>query len=297
MRIAVTGKTGQVVTSLIERAAGSHEIVTLGRPECDLADLATVAPAIMAARPDVVVNAGAFTAVDGAENARDAAFAINGAGAGEVARAAHEMGIPIIHISTDYVFDGSKPAPYLTSDPVAPLGVYGASKLAGEQAVLANHPEAVILRTAWVYSPFGGNFVKTMLRLAETRDSLGVVADQIGNPTSALDIADGVLAVAVALINGPQAAPRGIFHMTGGGEASWAELAEAVFAASAGHGGPSAQVNHITTSEYPTPAARPANSRLDCALLEQAYGVRLPDWRASVAQVVARLIKEKEATV
>lgn len=293
MRIAVTGKTGQVVSALLERAGSGVEVIALGRPELDLADPATIEPAIRAARPDVVVSAAAYTAVDKAEGDADAAFAINATGPGEVARVAAALGVPLIHISTDYVFDGSKSAPYVEGDPVAPLGVYGASKEAGERAVLAAHPQAVILRTAWVYSPFGANFVKTMLRLAETRPELGVVADQIGNPTSALDIADGVLKVAANLL-ADRLAPRGIFHMTGSGEASWADFAEAIFAASAGVGGPSAKVNHIGTKDYPTPAARPANSRLDCAALQAAHGVRLPDWRASTAQVVARLVKEKE---
>ena len=296
MSIAVTGKAGQVVTALIERAGeAACEVIALGRPELDLADLASIEPAIRAARPDLVVSAAAYTAVDKAEGEADLAFAVNAAAAGEVARVAHELLIPVIHISTDYVFDGAKTTPYVESDPVAPMGVYGASKLAGEQAVVAAHPGAVILRTAWVYSPFGANFVKTMLRLAETREELGVVADQIGNPTSALDIADGVLAVAQALVEHPRATTRGVFHMTGQGEAVWADLAEAVFAASAAHGGPSAQVNRIATSDYPTPAARPANSRLDCDKLAAAYGVRLPDWRGSVAATVARLLKEKEA--
>jgi len=294
VRIVVTGQAGQVVTSLLERAGGQHEVIALGRPTLDLADLASIEPALRAARPDVVVSAAAYTAVDKAESERAAAFAINGAGAGEVARVAHELLVPVIHISTDYVFDGTKSAPYVESDPVAPLGVYGESKLAGEQAVLAAHPGAVILRTAWVYSPFGANFVKTMLRLAESRDELGVVGDQIGNPTSALDIADAVIAVAEALVEHPSQTTRGVFHMTGSGEGSWADLAEAVFAASAAAGGPSAKVNAIGTKDYPTPAARPANSRLECGALERAYGVRLPDWRQSVTQVVARLIKEKE---
>lgn len=296
MRIAVTGQVGQVVTSLIERAPEGVTIIALGRPDLDLADSATIAPAIAAAKPDVVVSAAAYTAVDKAESEADLAHAINGAGAGAVAGAAHALGVPVIHISTDYVFDGTKPAPYVESDPVAPLGVYGASKLAGEQAVLAAAPDAVILRTAWVYSPFGANFVKTMLRLAETRDEVGVVADQIGNPTSALDIADAVLAIAVRLHAAPDKAPRGIFHMTGGGEGSWADLAEDVFAASAAVGGPSAHVRRITTADYPTPAARPANSRLDCGALASAYDIRLPDWRASTLSVVQRLVRAQQDT-
>ncbi|NOW45404.1 dTDP-4-dehydrorhamnose reductase [Novosphingobium sp. SG751A] len=297
MRIAVTGKTGQVVTSLIERAGAGVEIIALGRPELDLGDPATIAPAIVAVRPDVVVSAAAYTAVDRAESEEEAAFAVNAAGPGAVAAAARALGLPVIHISTDYVFDGTKMAPYVESDPVAPLGVYGRSKLAGEDAVLAAAPDAVILRTAWVYSPFGGNFVKTMLRLAQTREELGVVADQVGNPTSALDIADTVLAVAHRLYGAPDQAPRGVFHMAGSGEGSWADLAEAVFAASAAQGGPWARVRRIATADYPTPAARPANSRLCGDHLAEAYGLRLPVWRDAVKPVVARLVTQKDPAV
>lgn len=295
MRIAVTGRAGQVVSSLIERAGMGVEIIALGRPELDLGDPTTIAPAIAAARPDVVVSAAAYTAVDRAESEEEAAFAVNAAGAGAVAAAAaRALGVPVIHLSTDYVFDGTKPEPYVESDPVAPLGVYGRSKLAGEQAVIAAAPDAVILRTAWVYSPFGANFVKTMLRLAQTRRELGVVDDQIGNPTSALDIADTVLAVAYRLYSAPDEAPRGIFHMSGSGEGSWADLAEAVFAASAARGGPSARVRRIATADYPTPAARPANSRLCGDRLAEAYGLRLTPWREAVKTVVAYLVKQKE---
>lgn len=299
MRLAVTGLHGQVVTSLIERAAqfagdGDTHVVALGRPEMDLADPATIASALRAARPDMIVSAAAYTAVDKAESERDTAFSINGKGAGDVAVIGRELGVPVIHISTDYVFDGTKATPYVESDPVAPLGVYGESKLAGEQAVLGAAPDAIVLRTAWVYSPFGANFVKTMLRLAETREELGVVADQYGNPTSALDIADTVLAIATRLHCDPAGAPRGVFHMVARGAANWADLAEAVFAASAAHGGPSARVQRIGTKDYPTPAARPANSQLDCTKLADAYGLRLPDWQQSVDATVARLIKTKE---
>ena len=293
MRIAVTGRTGQVARALAERAGLGDEVILLGRPELDLAQPATIAPALAAARGDVVISAAAYTAVDKAEGERDLAFAVNGAGAGAVAAAAQALGLPLIHLSTDYVFDGTKPAPYVESDPVAPLGAYGASKLAGEAAVLAADPGAAVCRTAWVYAPFGANFVRTMLRLAETRDEVAVVADQTGNPTSALDIADALLAMARRMT--VDSSPSGIFHMTASGDASWADLAEAVFAASAAHGGPSARVRRIATSEYPTPAPRPANSRLDCARLEQAYGIRLPEWRASVAAVVAGIIKETRA--
>lgn len=291
MRIAVTGKTGQVVSALIERgAAAGHELVALGRPELDLADPASVACALEAARPDAIVSAAAYTAVDKAETEHDLAFAINGAGAGAVAKAARTLGVPLVHVSTDYVFDGLADRPYVESDPTGPNGVYGASKLAGEQAVLAAWPEnSTVLRVAWVYSPFGGNFVKTMLRLAGDRDEVSVVADQIGNPTSALDIADGILSVATNLVSDSAPAKRGIFHMTAQGEASWADFAEAIFAASAARGGPSAAVRPITTADYPTPATRPANSRLDCGLIARIHGVTLPDWHGALDTVIARL--------
>lgn len=292
MRIAVTGRHGQVATSLVERAVlgGEHEILLLGRPELDLAgDATAIAAAIGAARPDVVISAAAYTAVDKAESEPDEATAVNSHGAGAVAAAAKALGVPVIHLSTDYVFDGRKSSPYVESDPTGPTGVYGRTKLAGEQAVLAAHDRAIILRTAWVYSPFGHNFVKTMLRLAGERDEVRVVADQLGNPTSALDIADAVLTVARAALDG---AEGGICHCTGTGEASWADFAEQIFALSAAVGGPSARVTRIATVDFPTPAQRPANSRLDCQRLLSHFGVRLPEWRGATAKVVERLVAQ-----
>jgi len=189
------------------------------------------------------------------------------------------------------VFNGAKMSPYAEDDPTGPTGVYGSSKLAGERAVLAEHPDSAVLRTAWVYSPFGGNFVKTMLRLAAERDEISVVDDQRGNPTSALDIADGLLRMAANLCGGDDAGQRGVFHMTSAGEASWAELAEAIFAMSAETGGVSASVKRIRTVDYPTPAKRPANSSLDSSKLARRHGVRLPEWRSSLKDVVTRLVE------
>lgn len=291
MKIAVTGKAGQLVTALAERGPLSgHEIIALGRPELDLADPASVLRAMEAARPDAVVSAAAYTAVDKAESEPDLAFAVNGAGAGAVAQAAKALGVPLIHISTDYVFDGTLDRPYVESDAPCPTGVYGASKLAGEQAVLSNYGEnSAVLRVAWVYSPFGGNFVKTMLRLAGDRDEVGVVADQIGNPTSALDIADGVIKVATNMVADSYPELRGLFHMTASGEASWADFAEAIFAASAARGGPGANVRRIGTVDYPTPAQRPANSRLECRKIADAHGVTLPSWQGALETVITRL--------
>ena len=295
MRLVVTGVRGQIAQSLVERAPHGVTVIALGRPTLDLADPAGIAPALAAIRADVVVNAAAYTAVDKAETDAEAAFAINTTGAGAVAAAANALGLPLIHISTDYVFDGAKLSPYVETDPTGPTGVYGASKLAGEAAVIEAHAGATILRTAWVYSPFGNNFVKTMLRMAASRDELGVVADQIGNPTSALDIADAVMAIAANLVTrSDDPALSGLFHMSGRGEASWAELATRIFTASAAAGGPFACVRAITTAEYPTPARRPANSRLDCTRLELAHGVRLPDWQNSVDHVVARSLTAQE---
>lgn len=293
LRIAVTGRQGQVVQSLVERGAAlGHTIVPVGRPELDLAtgDAAAVLDALRQARPDAIVSAAAHTAVDKAESEPDLAFAINATAAGHVAAAAAALDVPLVHLSTDYVFPGDSPRPYREDDATGPTGVYGRSKLAGEAAVLAAWPNSAILRTAWVYSPFGANFVKTMLRLAESRERLGVVADQHGNPTSALDIADGVLAVLGNLRASSDPALRGLFHMTGSGETSWAGFAEAIFAESASRGGPSAEVDPIPSRDYPTPARRPANSRLDCGKLAAAHGLRLPEWQHSTAAVIARLL-------
>ncbi|MBB4041180.1 dTDP-4-dehydrorhamnose reductase [Microvirga flocculans] len=300
MRIIVIGKEGQVARSLAERArAHGVQAVLVGRPKLDLADPSGIEDALIETGGDVIVNAAAYTAVDQAETDRELAEAINGIGAGVVAGAAAAMNVPLIHLSTDYVFDGTAGRPYREDDPVSPLGVYGASKLLGEEAVAAEAENHVILRTAWVYSPFGKNFVKTMLRLAGERDELGVVADQYGSPTSALDIADGVIAVSRNLLERPEdRSLRGLFHMAGTGYASWAEFATEIFALSARFGGPSAKVRPIATADYPTPAKRPANSRLDCTKLREAHGVALPPWRGSLEVCVKRLIElaRKEVT-
>lgn len=296
-RLLVTGRYGQIATALTERAALSErfDVVSLGRPQFDLADPSTVGAAIELASPDIIVSAAAYTAVDQAESEEDLATRMNGLSAGEIAKAAYRLGVPIIHISTDYVFDGLKSTPYLEDDIVAPIGVYGRSKLAGEIAVRAATDEHVILRTAWVYSPFGKNFLKTMLRLAETRESLAIVDDQIGNPTSALDIADSILTVASNLLSDNSRTLRGTFHMTGDGAASWADFAEEIFFCARLRNGPFATVKRIATSEYPTPAKRPANSQLNCSRLREQHGIFLPPWRDSTAQVVERLLAELRA--
>ena len=293
IRMAVTGLQGQVVTSLIERArtAVAVEIVALGRPELDLADAASIDRALTGAKPDIIVSAAAYTAVDRAESEPDLAMAVNGAAPGVIAVTAAKLGVPVIHISTDYVFDGAKTEPYREEDAVNPLGVYGRSKLAGEQALQQATADYAILRTAWVYSPFGANFVKTMLRLGADREALNVVADQQGSPTNALDIADAVIAVAGQMLNHPgDPEKRGVFHLSGTGDTDWASFAEAIFTASAAQGSPHARVNRITTSEYPTAAPRPANSRLNTEKLRKHFGLELPDWRTSLPPVVQRLL-------
>lgn len=281
MRVAVTGKTGQLVSALVSLGASEGvTIVTLGRPELDLADPGSVEAAIAAARPDVIINAAAYTAVDQAETEPDLAMAVNGAGAGAVAAAARKLRAPIVQISTDYVFDGEKPAPYVETDPVGPLGAYGRSKLEGERAVAAANPDHAILRTAWVYAAEGKNFLKTMLRVAAARPDLSVVDDQLGCPTYAPDLAAAALQVCRNLLAAPaEAGLRGVFHATGAGETHWAGFAEAIFERSAARGGPAARVRRIPTSEYPTPARRPRNSRLVCDRLAHAHGVAAPDWR------------------
>jgi dTDP-4-dehydrorhamnose reductase len=236
-----------------------------------------------------VVNAAAYTVVDQAEDEPDVAHAVNALSAGEIARAAAGAALPVIQISTDYVFDGTKTSPYVETDATGPKGAYGASKLAGEHGVAAANARHIIMRTAWVYSPFGKNFVRTMLKLAETRDELRVVGDQQGNPTSAHDIADAVLAVTAHIEAGGFDA-WGVFHFAGTGDTHWAGFAEEVFRQSAALGGPSALVTPITTAEYPTKATRPANSRLDCSRSAKVFGHSAPQWPDSLARVIARLL-------
>ena len=290
MRIAVTGSKGQVATSLLERVPPETKVVALGRPAFDLADRAGVLAGLEAARPHVIVNAAAYTAVDKAESEQAEALKVNGEGAGHVAEAAARLGVPLLHLSTDYVFDGALDRPYREDDPTSPTGAYGRSKLIGEQKVAERCQNSVILRLAWVYSPFGTNFVRTMLRLNETRDEVGVVADQRGNPTSALDIADALIAIAARVKDDSSPALRGVFHMTGSGEGTWADFAESIFDEAAARGRRLTRVKRIATADYPTPARRPANSRLDNEKLARVYGFRLPAWRGSVAVCCARLL-------
>ncbi|MEW9617696.1 dTDP-4-dehydrorhamnose reductase [Shinella sp. S4-D37] len=293
-RMVVTGREGQVVRSLLERGAlnGAFDIVALGRPQLDLCYPDGIDAALRQARPNVIVSAAAYTAVDRAETEEAEAHVVNAIAPGRIAATAARLGVPVIHLSTDYVFDGEKPKPYLETDPVGPASAYGRTKLAGERAVAAATENHVILRTAWVYSPFGRNFLKTMLQLAESRDRINVVDDQFGNPTSALDIADAILAVAGNILEKGAVSLRGVFHMTGSGEASWADFATEILAISARYSGPVAAIDRIPSCAYPTLSRRPTNSRLDCRKLERAYGVRLGDWKCGTAEIVERLIKK-----
>jgi dTDP-4-dehydrorhamnose reductase len=290
IRLAVTGLKGQLVTSLASAAHAypAVQVVCLGRPDLDLENPDTIVAAIASAKPDLVVNAAAYTQVDKAEQEEELAFRINGEGAGAVAAAAGALGVPLIHLSTDYVYPGDKPVAYVESDRVGPLGAYGRSKLAGEQAVRAAHPKPLILRTSWVYSPYGANFVKTMLRIGATRDTVSVVDDQWGNPTSAPDLAEAILRLAPELAaSGGEA---GLYHLSGEGEVTWCGFAREIFKVSAALGGPNPQVKAIATSEYPTPARRPANSRLSTAAFKARFGFTLPPWQEATRRTVRQLL-------
>ena len=284
MKALVFGRTGQVATELQIQAPGRGiELVVLGRDEADLSQPAACAAAIAATDADVVINAAAHTAVDRAESEEDLALAINGSAPTAMAAAAAARGLPFLHVSTDYVFAGTGTTPWKPTDPTGPLGAYGRTKLAGEQGVAAAGGPFAILRTSWVFSAHGANFVKTMLRLAETRTELNVVADQIGGPTPAAAIADALLTMAGQMVT--DGSKGGIHHFSGAPDTSWAGFAREIFARS----GLSPEVVDIPTSAYPTPARRPANSRLNCAAIERDFGIARPDWAAGLAAVIKEL--------
>jgi dTDP-4-dehydrorhamnose reductase len=289
MRLLMFGRTGQVARAVLDRA-GLGAVTALGRDEADLSDPAAAAAAARARLAgggwDAVINAAAYTAVDRAESEPELAMTINARAPGALAAAAAETGTPFLHLSTDYVFDGTGDAPRDEDAPTAPLNVYGATKLAGERAVRdAGGPHA-ILRVSWVFSAHGGNFVKTMRRLGRERDALSVVDDQIGGPTPASAIADALLAVARAFAAGR--GRTGLFHYAGAPATSWAGFAEAVFAGT----GDATTVRRIATTEFPTPARRPLNSRLDCGRIREAYGLGQPDWRPALDETLKALEEE-----
>jgi len=267
-------------------------MIFVGRPEVDLEHPDSLRHAVISSGAGIVINAAAYTAVDQAEDEPDRAWAQNAEGVRVLAETARDVGARLIHVSTDYVFDGSGDTSRREDDSTGPAGVYGRTKLAGEEAVRAILPGHAIVRTAWVYSPFGRNFVKTMLELGRTRPGLSVVGDQVGNPTSALDLADGLLALVRTWEREPDLGAGATYHLAGTGSASWAEFAREIFALSAERGGPSAEVEAIATADWPARAPRPLNSRLDSSLFAETFGYRAPPWRESLALVVERLLAE-----
>ncbi|MBO9560311.1 MAG: dTDP-4-dehydrorhamnose reductase [Caulobacter sp.] len=286
--ILVFGRKGQVARELAELAGATGRPMTVaGRETLDLTDSTGVADLIAQVAPSAVINAAAYTAVDRAEREPDAAFALNRDAPAAMAAACAARDLPFVHFSTDYVFDGTLDRPYVETDPTGPTGVYGASKLAGERAVANAGGRAIILRTSWVYGVHGSNFVKTMLRLALDRDEISVVGDQIGRPTWSRDCAEAAVLAADTLRDAPDLS--GVYHLSGAGDASWADLAAEAFELSARRGGPTARVLPITTADYPTPAKRPANSRLDCGKIETALGWRSLPWRESLALCMTQM--------
>lgn len=281
------GKSGQVASDLarVAHEAGDITLIALDRAAADLSDGAACAAAIaaQAGDVDVVINAAAYTAVDRAETEPDLAHTINGTTTGAMAQACVQAGLPFLHVSTDYVFDGQGTAPWRPTDPTGPLGVYGASKLDGEARIVASGGDYAVLRTSWVFSAHGANFVKTMLRLAETRDALTVVGDQIGGPTPAYAIAQALVQMARAFVAGQGAS--GVYHFSGSPDVSWADFAREVFK----QANCAVTVTDIATSDYPTPAVRPPNSRMDCTSLTTAFGIERPDWRDGLRDVLAHL--------
>jgi dTDP-4-dehydrorhamnose reductase len=286
MRALVFGESGQVARELALTARDRGiEAVLLGRAAADLTDPEACVRAIRETEADVVVNAAAYTAVDKAEDEADLAHMINATSPGAMAVAASAKGVPFLHISTDYVFDGAPGRPWRENDPTGPLGVYGASKLAGEEAVAGATPDHVILRTAWVFSAHGANFVKTMLKVGRGRPEMRVVGDQRGGPTAARDIAGALWTIAEAWKHGK--GEPGVFHYAGAPDVSWADFAEAIFARSGWDERP--KVTAITTADWPTKAVRPANSVLDCSRIATSYGIAQPDWQAALDAVIGEL--------
>jgi dTDP-4-dehydrorhamnose reductase len=291
MKVLVTGREGQLALSLVERAQGRAgiELSALGRPDLDLEVPGSAARTIAAARPDVIINAAAYTAVDQAEDEPERAFRINRDAAGEVAAAAADSGASLIHISTDYVFDGQARSPYREDAPTNPLGVYGRSKLAGEERVRSETGRHIIVRTAWLYSPFGGNFLKSMMAAAHKGRPLTVVDDQYGSPTSALDLAEALLRVVDRWQRDPAVGLGHTFHLTAGGSTSWCGFARAIMDECARLGAASVEVSPIASADWPARAPRPAYSVLDCGKFTQTFGVRPREWQAPAREAVERL--------
>lgn len=287
-KFLITGANGQVGYCLTQQLQGEHEILAVGRNELDITDQSAVKKAIENFCPNVIINAAAHTAVDRAETEIGLSKAINVNGSQYLAEAAKSVGAAILHISTDYVFDGQRAGKYKESDATDPQGVYGRTKLEGEQAVAAANDKFIVLRTAWVFGEHGNNFVKTMLRLAKTRDTLGVVADQVGGPTYAGDIAKALIQIAEKIIAGEKV-EYGVYHLTGEPYVSWYEFAKAIFAEAVSQNvlEKSPLMNAITTADYPTPAKRPANSCLDLTKIQQVFGIQPSDWQKALKNIKA----------
>lgn len=283
MKILITGRNGQLAQALQQRLAGLGQVHVLGREQLDLAEPERIRQVVRELSPDLLVNAAAYTAVDQAENEPALAFAINATAPGVLAEEAARLGVPLLHYSTDYVFDGSKATPYTEDDAPNPLSVYGRSKLAGEQAIHAVGGAHLTLRTSWVYSLHGRNFLLTMQRLLQEKPQLRVVADQIGAPTWAGSLAASTLAL-IQRWQAGQAGAWGTYHMTAQGQTSWFGFAQAIGEHLTAQGRPCAQLLPIPSSEYPTPAQRPLNSRLDCSRLRQQWQVEQPDWRQALIE-------------
>ena len=293
--ILVAGKGGQLACCLRDMAAQRNaSLMSVGRPDLDLESSASIDRVIAAIAPSAIINAAAYTAVDRAEAEPECAYMINRDGAARLATAAKRRGIPFIHISTDYVFDGHKTSAYKEGDTPAPLNAYGRSKLEGEIAVLDAYPSAVVIRTSWIYSPYGHNFVRTMLRLSATQASVRVVNDQRGTPTSASDLADGLLDIVQQLAADHSGDIAGIYHLASQGETSWHGFAKAIFASLALRGRPVPKLTEITTDEYPTPARRPQNSCLNSSKAGRVFGVRLAPWQASLERCLELLATRME---
>jgi dTDP-4-dehydrorhamnose reductase len=291
MTLLVIGKSGQLSQALQQQAARQgRRLIAVGRPSVDVMHVDSLRAAVTAHQPTVVVNTAAYTAVDQAQSESKAAFALNRDGAANLARVCSEMDVPLIHISTDYVFDGRLKRAYREDDGATPLNVYGASKLAGEQKISELAPRHLILRTSWIFSPFGSNFARTMLRAGQQRRDLRVVGDQLGRPTYAVHLADAILQLAAKIeMRTSDAFSWGTYHVAGEGTASWYDLAWQIFDVAQRHGGPRVRLENIATKQYPTPALRPMNSTLDCWKLEQTFGLRLPNWRTGVTACVKEL--------
>lgn len=292
MHIVTVGASGQVARALVEYGSkNAVQVTAMGRPNVDLTKPNTMHSVLRAASADIIVNAGAYTAVDDAEQNQEIAYNVNARGPAFLARCARDLDVPLVHLSTDYVFDGEKDEPYTEEDSISPLGQYGKTKAAGELGVLETTSDHVILRTAWIFSPYGRNFVTNMLRLAQEQHSIPVVCDQYGSPTYALDLAAGIIAISRNLINSrSDATLRGVFHIAGHGYASWAEVATTIFNYSRSHNGPAAEVMPIPMAEYAALAPRPRNSRLDCTKVARIHGITLPPWNSALQICVSRLL-------